>query len=205
MSIHDKPPFLNARGKYGIKIPSQHWYTDKGIDVPWSVWQQPKFLFNPGDFIVEHPKLKEKLIDELVQVKSLERFHSDPFSPVVYGVAGEPSDSLALYFAAYLTLVLISKGGKNVAWVPCYGNFSNRLVENPEDIDMLVIYNLAENSSNTKIEKARDLLVMYPNIPRIVVSAGEDPITFFATKLHHKLNSLFFASSKLSKRASEII
>ena len=51
-------------------------------------------------------------------------------------------------------------------------------------IGMLILTNLAANSSNEKIEKCRDLLALYSDIPRVVTVAGCDPLEFAISKLH---------------------
>lgn len=51
-------------------------------------------------------------------------------------------------------------------------------------VGLLVINNLAANSTPDKIEKARDLLVQWQHVPRIVVIAGADPLAFCIDTLY---------------------
>jgi hypothetical protein len=53
---------------------------------------------------------------------------------------------------------------------------------------LLFLANVHVQSSSTKLEKLRDILEMYSGVPRIVVLAGEDPVTFFNTKMFYGLN-----------------
>jgi hypothetical protein len=52
------------------------------------------------------------------------------------------------------------------------------------NVGMLLLTNLAENSTREKLEKARDLLAMFSNIPRVLLVAGADPLTFALDQLH---------------------
>ncbi len=53
----------------------------------------------------------------------------------------------------------------------------------------LVISNVDAGSSRGKLEKVKDLLDMFSDIPRILVVAPEDPLTFFATRLHVRVTA----------------
>ena len=71
-----------------------------------------------------------------------------------------------------------------------FGGSYDRLRQNDDfrngvgGIGMLILTNLAENSTPDKIEKARDLIAMYPDIPKVVTVAGSDPLVFSLEKLH---------------------
>lgn len=202
----DLPIAKDTRDRYVVKIPRRGWYSERGVDIPPYVWQENKSTFLPKDFILEHTRLKTKSIDSDVQSKSLDRFIADPTAPCVYGVASEPSDAQALYFAAYLAYIHTLSKPQSVLWTSIQGNWRNKLIEDhDEQVGMLIISGLAENSSNIKFEKTRDLLVAYSHIPRVVVIGGEDPISFFSTKLHHKVTDIFFTSSALANRKHETV
>ena len=53
---------------------------------------------------------------------------------------------------------------------------------------LLIISNIAVNSTMMKIEKLRDIIDSYSHIPRIVVVGGIDPLTFSKTILHKQPN-----------------
>jgi hypothetical protein len=167
----------------------------------------PKFVFRPQDYMLEHPKLKTKEIDSFLQLNSLANFIKDPDYPGTYGVASEPNDAVALYFAAYLVATYISRFPRaNIKWHSISGYKNSLLEDGTEDsIDLLIVTNVTANSSQHRIEMLRDLLVKYADIPRIVVIGGEDPVTFFATKLHLKLTHLFFQSGAIVNRVHEIV
>lgn len=183
-------------------------FLSKGVFIPESIWRTKPFTFSPITFGVNTEKLTDKLVGPDVQRKSLQNFIDAPYAPWIYGIASAPSDDIAKYFAAYLVqqFILHSPPSRNtISWHHLYSDFKNSLIENDEKPSLLVITGLTPNSTSPKLEKARDLLEHFDNIPRLVVIAGEDPITFFATRLHYKLTNLFFSSSSLVKRKIEAV
>ncbi len=188
-----------------IKIPNNDWYAQRGVAVPGRVWQQGKFRFSPRDFAPDAVQLKDKIYDANIQTDSLTRFLENPSYPGTYGVASEPNDAMAMYFAAYLVSEFTKIKPHGVVWHSLTSGFDNPLIEDPVSAELLVISNLTKDSSKTRLEKARDLLEFYAHIPRIVVIAGDDPVSFFSTKLYFKLTHLFFAGSQNFKRRVEVV
>lgn len=178
----------------------------KGI-VPGFVMQQPSFQFAPRDFAVGDDRQESRVIPGRVQEQSLERWQEDSTVPILYGVGSDPDDRLALYFAGYLAM-LHAKQVRNcrIEWHSLYGGFKNPLLDK-EGLPptLLILHNLTPDSTNSKIEKARDLLEHFRNIPRIVVTAGVDPMTFFVNRLYLPLNSLFYAHSHTVKQKITVI
>jgi hypothetical protein len=172
-----------------------------------SVWRQGAFRWEPEAFVVESPRLENKIVEAAVQVDSFESFKAEPNRPMVYVISGNPDDSKAKYFAAYLAYLHKCKyeHRADVHWEPVYGGFDNPLIKKEVEPTMLILSNLAENSTNAKIEKARDLLERFPNIPRIVVCVGEDPISFASTKLYCPAHGIAYFSNSLVKAVQTII
>lgn len=180
--------------------------------VPGSVWRQRPFHYDPKIFIPESDNLHKKIVEVSKQVDGLRMFLSNPSLRMIYGVTGNPDDSKAKYFAAYLVSKHIQAlGGRSrVLWVNLYGGFKNTeldeaLSNNGTGPTLLVLSNLTKNSTAVKLEKARDLLEAYSNIPRIVVAAGEDPISFLSTRLFVPINGLAYFSEALIKQEVEVI
>lgn len=191
-----------------IKLPPRNKLLETGVDIPGYVWQQPPFTFEPQPFIPSHPDLQQKVSDVDTQIRSYAAWSNGEFRNGVYACASEPNDSKALYFAAHLVALWAQREhqSKRIIWHPIRSTgFRNDLIDNEEPCDLLVLSNLTPNASPSKLERTRDLLIHYSTIPRIVVIAGEDPISFFARRVYFKLNGLFFFSSKLVKRSVEII
>ena len=203
MSTANQPSL--PEGRVHIKLKAREKFLMRGADVPGYVWQERPFNFAPQDFAVGGDKLHEKIYDSDLQSNSLARFMANPQSPQIYGVASAPNDARAKYFAAYLVQLFLENAPPNltVKWEPLYGNsFANPTLDS--EPSLLVITGLSPNCSNTKLEKARDLLEKHHGIPRIVVIAGEDPITFFSTRLYQSVHNLFFHCHALVKRTVEI-
>jgi hypothetical protein len=76
-------------------------------------------------------------------------------------------------------------------WYRVYGGFPNPLVDKPtqETPSLLIIANVGTASSQIKIEKVRDLIEKYSEIPKIVVTGGEAPCNLFANRLHSPLRA----------------
>ena len=181
--------------------------------VPGSVWRQGSFKWEPSTFVCESEKLHEKFVEPSVQNDSLLRFMKEPDLPMIYCVSGNPDDLKAKLFAAYLVQIHQQQLGlkANVVWHQIYGGFSNPLLSEYDPIDgkaeptMLVLSNLTPNATSVKLDKARDLLERFQDIPRIVVCAGEDPLSFMTTKLFSQINALAYFSESLLRKKVEII
>lgn len=182
-------------GVYSIDVPKT---SRARTIVPGHVFRQTAFNWEPQAFAVEHEKFDGKLVSETPQKQSLETFIANPGYKGIFGVAGNPDDQMAKYFAAYLVhqhMQTYPSGA--VHWEVLYGGFENKLLTQPKDgISMLVLSNLTVDSTQSKLEKARDLLEYYSNIPRIVVIAGTDPMSFLCGKLYCPVNAMVYIQGK---------
>ncbi len=159
--------------------------------VPGSVWAQKPFRYAAEPFVPMSERLESRLIKAEVQSDSFEHFREDPYSPMVYCISGTPDDARARYFAAYLThLHMKGRKGTRPKWIPAYAG--GRQVEAEADPTLLVIYNVAANSTAYKLDRVRDLLVQNSHIPCLLIVAGEDPISFMSTRLYHPVQAVQF-------------
>lgn len=200
MRTNSRPQLLR------IRLKPREFFLQKGIDIPGSVWARAQFPFKPQPFGIGGDRLHEKLFDPSVQSASLDRFLEDPARPLVYGVSSAPDDTTAKYFAAFLVqsyLEAVHASQAQVLWARLDSGYENKFVN--QEPSLLVITGLCPNSTVVKLEKARDLLEQNSHIPRIVVVAGEDPITFFKTRLYYPIHNLFFHSNEIVKRKVEVI
>jgi hypothetical protein len=188
-----------------IKLHNREWFLTRGCEIPGHVWKQPPFRFSPQDFAIHDERLNDKIFSSVVQEEGLSKFLDDPTKPVVYGVSSAPNDSIAKYFAAYLTQSFLSSvhSSRTAHWESLYGGFDNPAMNIKPDF--LVINNLTPTSSNTRLEKARDLLEFHSDVPRVVIVSGEDPVTFFSTKLYYEVHRIFFHSAAIVRRKVEVI
>lgn len=179
--------------------------------VPGSVWRQRSFKWEPQAFVPESERLKDDIKDEALQNRSLRLFTDDPTLPLIYCVAGNPDDSKAKYFAAYLISLHLEKmkSKARVIWQSLYGGFDNPLFKDygyysEDDPTMIVMSNLSPTATGTKLDKCRDNLERFANIPRVVVVAGDDPFSFMTTRLYAPINALAYFSEALMKKRVEV-
>jgi hypothetical protein len=199
MTVHTGTP------KRVIKLKPRDHFVTRGINVPGYIWQEPSFKFDPKDFGVGGGRLNERIFESDMQVQSLDRFISEPTLPIIYGVGSAPSDQRAKYFAAFLVQSFLEVAPLNstVLWETIYSGYKNAALDSSPSL--LVISGLTPNSDARKLEKARDLLEKNGDIPRIVIVAGEDPITFLSNRLFCSIKGCYFHGSPLIRRKVETI
>lgn len=181
--------------------------------VPGHVWRCAPFPWDPQPFGVESDRLHDRVVEARTQNNSLLSFLKNPRKRLVYGVAGNPDDQKAKLFAAFLVNAHVQALGlgANVLWHTVYDGYENKLLKEYDPIDgkpspsLLVLSNITPNASSVRLGKVRDLLERFDNIPRIVITAGEDPLSFFTTRLFYQLNALAYFSESLIKKKIEII
>jgi hypothetical protein len=152
------------------------------------------------DFLVKieqdlgYAQLPTKVISTTKQYRALQSVMENPLhGSYVLGISSFPSDARAKHVAQ----ILMSRGidawmkhhkpGRGLPlWHRVYGSFGDSLRDAktaPEMPSMLIISNINDASTPQKLEKVRDLLERYADIPRIVVSGGAPPCNLFASKL----------------------
>lgn len=192
-----------------IKIPTRNSFLERGVTLPPFIWREPSFRLDPQGFVPSDPSLQKRVIDGDLQVQAYNAWVSGVLHTHsgVYGCASEPHDGKALYFAAHLVDLWLSRNPtKKAVWYTAWSSgFRNPMIEEDQRCDLLVISNLTPNSSHVTLAKVRDLLVFYNDVPRIVVIAGEDPVSFFSKRLYFKLNGLFFHSGRIMQRVVEVL
>lgn len=195
---------MEVPSKILIKNPLT-FFDERGIRVPRMLARQTPFRFQPQPFSVGGRTMNEKLYNPSVQTVSLKGFLANPLSPFVYGVGSQSSPSHSLYFAGFLVQKFceLTHGSNYVQWVrPSDIIDGNTIRSSPS---MIVISGLTPNTPAYRLDKVFQLLDEWDSIPRIVVLNGEDPVTFFATRLHYKLDRVFFYDEGVAKRSIEVI
>lgn len=179
--------------------------TDKGIRNHLGTYDRRGLKWDPQAFEIESPKLEKRIVEATVQQKSLDAFTQNPRRAMTYIVAGNPDDRDARYFAGYLAQVHLTALGleAQVKWESITGAFANPAMS--EEPTLLILTNLTPRSSNLKYEKARDLIERHSTIPKVLVVAGEDPISFAATRLHAPCHALAYFGATISKTFNEVI
>lgn len=143
------------------------------------------------------PRMLPKAVVAARQFRSLQAIMAHPLkSAYTLGIGSFPSDLRAKFLAITIMNAAIDEhlrlrkpGRAMPLWHRVYGGLGDSLRDKPihEMPSMLIISNLSGESSNFKLEKVRDLLEKFSDIPRIVISGGEPPVDLFANRLHYQL------------------
>lgn len=195
-----------------IELPIPQVFAERGAMLPSSLWKNPPFKFDPQPFGIKHDRLEDRIYSANDQKISYERFVSSVFSPVIYGVGAAPDDTYAKMFAAFLTYKFIKEttAVNSVAWVSTSLNRSSESQSTLKDLfhkspSLLVITGLTPNTPQFKLDLVHEVCEHHSGIPRILVIAGEDPVTYFYTRLFLPLNNLFFHSKSIVKRQVQVV
>ncbi len=166
---------------------------------------QKPFVFRPTSFTSTVPGLKPKIVSREAQLEMLEDFLEEPFRPVTYCVVSAPNDGMAKLLAAYMMqhAVIRRQSGMPV-WHDLTQSFKNPLLEENTHANLVVLNNIGSTSTPTKIEKCRDILTHYANVPRIVIATGCDPFMFFTQYLFMPMNACAYMTTDQVKRDYEL-
>lgn len=145
------------------------------------------------------PRVLPKTIATGKQLKMLESIMENPLrGSYTVGIGSFPTDMRAKWLAMTIMSRAIDahlenrRPGRSLPlWYRVYGGLSDSLRDRPiqEMPCMLILSNVNAGSSNFKLEKVRDLLEKYSEIPRIVVTGGEPPCDLFANKLYYPMRA----------------
>lgn len=177
-----------------------------------------KLQFDLFEFLVRMeiavPGTSSKTISVGKQVRNFSYLLEHPLrGSYTLGISSYPSDLRAKFCAQHLMSAAISYylanrkkfGARSMPlWHNVYGSYKDSLRDHPrsESPVMLIIGNLHDEASSTKIEKTRDLLEMYSDIPRIVVSGGQPTCDLFAYRLAYPMKSgLYIGPANLVREA----
>lgn len=149
--------------------------------------------------------VKAKTIGVEMQHDWLEEIFTDPLKARTICISGFPSDIRAKCIAAKIFEVAIErykvtsqkdKRGRSLPrWHRVLGNYHDSIRDaqsNRINPSMLIISNVNMDSTAIKLEKVRDLIDSFPDIPRIVVTGGCTPIDFFQHKLYYPLDASIY-------------
>lgn len=150
------------------------------------------------------PSVKNKPVSTKKQLENLRKLLRNPlrFQGTI-GISSYPSDSRAKYLAQMIMSAAIDEYQTNrkqygtkamPKWHRVYGNLKDPLRDlgKPEEVSMLIISNVHDESSSIKIEKIRDLLEMYSSVPKIIVKGGAQVIDLFAYRLSYPMLAGFY-------------
>lgn len=151
-----------------------------------------------------------KTIKPATQIEMFEDTIDSPYSRnYLYVMSSDVSESLSSQLALFIfkQAMDINRGkSRKPYWHVLDGSTKDKLrddinyretqVGNPS---LLILSNVAVNSTTMKIEKLRDLLVQYSGVPRIVIASGCDPLRFCSEFLYVRPNKvLYFGRKEMS-------
>lgn len=167
-----------------------------------------KFLTS---FTSESDNLKPKRVTKDDQHELLQDLVANPFSkPYTVVISAKPNDLRAKYLAAYLFINAISvfeskekelrrQRCTRPIWHTLLGTFQDKYRDNVlrnSKPGLMIFSNVLPSSSHTKLEKLRDLLELYCDVPKIVVTSEIDPVSFATNSVHYPISGAILLQSK---------
>ncbi|AXG66880.1 DNA polymerase [Dickeya phage vB_DsoM_JA29] len=146
------------------------------------------------DFKTISPYFKTKLVSKRKQLNLAAKLLDTPLEAQgIHVVSSFPNDTRAKIFAlhafrnAYMDSISVTRKPR---WVTLYGDkLDYERVRNHRP-NFLVITNVVVDSTQYKMERLRDLLSMFSDIPRVVVTGGTiDPTEMFNNRLFLECDS----------------
>ena len=153
---------------------------------------------------VDIPRLPSRSIAVRTQMSALRKVLQAPLGTVggrgyCLALGSFPTDEMAKWIASeimYQALVQWREQRRHRAmpiWHRVNGSYRDSLRDEAVSIpSLLVISNVTHESTPMKLEKVRDLLEKFNNVPRIVVCGGNDPATLFSTRLHLRADAVVY-------------
>jgi len=151
------------------------------------------------------------------QMGFIENCLSAPYRGNTLTVIGvDDVETRAQTLAAAIFMEAISRHLKNPStyphiplWHAVYGGWYDRLRDASSNkneayqqmvgkFGMLFLTNVADNSTKEKLEKVRDLLSLYSQLPRVVVFAGGDPLQWCREQLFIRPGRVIYLGNRRS-------
>lgn len=195
---------------YKIKLKEKALPLLKNRGMNRSVLAQRPFEFRPISFTSTVEGLKPKLFQAKKQIDWFEEFLDDPFQPKSYCLVSAPNDGMAKMLAAFMMQHALARSDRMTAlplWHDLTGGFTNPLIERNDKAmgaSLLVLNNVGATSTQPKLEKLRDILETYTDIPKVVVATGCDPFAFFTKYLYLPIHALAYMTTGLVKKSVEL-
>lgn len=129
-----------------------------------------------------------KVIEARRQQRLVEHIKKELVFPSLYVISSMPTDFYALRVAETLFKASMSHclskslfNDKMPYWHVILGGFDDEVRNNPRayaNVPLLVLVNVIQESTNTKVEKLRDIIHLLPNTPKIIVTSGCNAMEF---------------------------
>lgn len=195
--------------KNRIQINKKYYESLKDQGVPWSVFAEKDFNLEQAtaNIVYQNERMQSITFSKKDQIAEFISVINNIFEkPFVYVISGKPADTRACCVAAALLIAGSTEHARireedttnrfaklnKPKWVKLSNDYKDNLHDASWKPSMLVLSNITPNSSAFKLEKVRDMLEFYDDIPRIVVINEYDPITFLNHKIHCKGDHVMF-------------
>ena len=166
---------------------------------PVSAFSQVDFELENSVFNInaEVSNVNSRKINKAKQLAKFGSIAKDVFkSSYVLTISSFPSDVIAKRVALSLMAIAFSvykRGNSTINnvvryppyWYRIYNSYRNPLIEDKVDTCFLVLSGVTSDSTQLKRDKLRDILDLYDDIPRIVITAPKNPIEFAADTHYH--------------------
>jgi len=192
--------------------------------MPKSILTFPEYILEEkvSTFTSKVENLQEKRITKDKQIESIYSLIENPFlGNYTACFSSSPHDVNAKLLAAYIMMKAVSMQAKPdklesrfrkrlrdkafPLWHNLYGGFENTLLTKESSSaykpSLLIISNVTIDSTNSKMEKLRDIIEAYASVPKIIVAAGSDPLTIFHSRVYSNLNFCAYLGTPLSKKS----
>lgn len=136
------------------------------------------------------PYFKGRVFSKTKQLQHLAKMITNPFAmdPRITVISSFPNDYRAKMAALSIFNAAVEDSVETALkprWVTLYGDRFDYEQLKQKRPSLLVISNVTIDSTSYKIERLRDILEMFPKIPRIVVTGGgTDPVELFTKRVH---------------------
>jgi hypothetical protein len=193
--------------KFKFSPERQRTLRSRGVDGACFAGSRNEFLFEEAAMRMK-PNLNNVIVKAIGTKRQTSMLHSVMENPLrgapIIGIGSFPTDIRAKMLAVNIMNRAIDAQTEAVRgkllnrdypiWHKVFGGFKDRIRDGElaERPSMLVLSNIDLLSTNHKLEKVRDILEMFDNIPRVVVLTGCCPMEFFATKLHLAMDYGFY-------------
>lgn len=190
---------------FKIKLDPKHEGLMMNRGMNYAAKLQKPFTFSPQSFTSTVSGLKPKVIKREAQLQHFRDFLDEPFRPVTYCLVSAPNDGMAKLLAAYMMQHAIINHGQSLpVWHDLTQSFKNPLLEDSTRASLLVLNNVGTSATPTKLEKLRDILTHYADIPRVVIATGCDPFAFFTQHLYMPMNACAYMTTDQVKKSYEL-
>jgi hypothetical protein len=163
-------------------------------------WGAPKSIFHVKPVKLESHVAKVNIqrptglleITKELQLNSYQQLLSETNpGPIVFGISSMPDDEMAKRVALDI-MYQYHKKNLYCPWHPIIGKFDDSLRDRKltRPPHCLILTNVFLDSTPYKLELCRDILEMYSNIPRIIVTSGSNARDLVTDKLHFPLNGM---------------